>query len=71
MAKQQSQQHRLSKILTVAIDNNWDLNHGRFFSRFRWRVLSKHFLDVGLPICYVLHHRRAFRVHHLCLCCHR
>ena len=70
MAKRQSQQHRLSEILTVAIDSNWDLNHGCFFSRFRWRVLSKHFLDMGLAICYVLHHRHTFRVHHLCLCCH-
>jgi hypothetical protein len=51
MAKRQSQQHRLSEILTVAIDSNWDLNHGCFFSRFHWRVLSKHFLDMGLAIC--------------------
>jgi hypothetical protein len=58
MAKRQSQQHRLSEILTVTIDGHWDLNHGCFFSRFRWRVLSKHFLDMGLAICYALHHRR-------------
>lgn len=67
MAEQQSQQHRLPQVPAVAAHSHRRRHHGSLSRRFRRRVLSKHLLDVGLPIRYVLGYGCAYWLHHICL----
>lgn len=68
MAKQQSQQHRLSQVSAVAVDRHRSLHHGRLPGRFRRRLLPQHAPHAVLSICHVLYHCCPHRVHYLCLC---
>lgn len=71
MAEHQGKQHRLPQVPPVAVDYHRRRHHGRVPGGIRRRVLPEHFSVVGVPIRHVLRHRRAHRVHNLCLCGHR
>ena len=65
MAEQQSEQHGLSEVPSVAVDHNRSEPHGGVAGGFRRRLLPEHVPDAAVPGGDVRRDRGADRVHHI------